>query len=129
MEDRADQRNETPEMSGDRDEMREPIDEVNPPEDVIPFQHEITDDSTIAPVEGGTHETGDEKLMDAERLENDRDRNAATTTAPSTSSAPSSTVRPETMDRDTSIEGESNGTNSSMTPSNTRDHAVPANPE
>jgi hypothetical protein len=43
----------TPEMSGDHDAMREPIDRVHPPGDGIPYTHEIQDDSLIAPIQGG----------------------------------------------------------------------------
>ena len=81
MEERSDRDNihETPEMSGDPDQMREPIDEVNPPEDAIPFQHEILDDSTIAPTGDGTTNV-DSKLMDAERPDNNDDGSLNTPT-------------------------------------------------
>ncbi len=81
MEERSDRDNihETPEMSGDRDQMREPIDEVNPPEDAIPFQHEIRNDSTIAPAGDGNTNI-DTKLMDAERPDNNDDRSLSAPT-------------------------------------------------
>jgi hypothetical protein len=50
----------TPEMSGDYDEMRRPIDEVHPPGDVIPENHTIVDDSVIVPTtrDGYQHGVG-----------------------------------------------------------------------
>lgn len=52
--DRIDQERtyETPEMSGDHDEMREPIEEVHPPADALPIDAEIRNDSLIVPDEG-----------------------------------------------------------------------------
>ena len=121
MEDRAarDTGPTTPEMSGDRDHMREPIDAVNPPEDAIPFDHEIIGDSTIAPVEGGTSSDLNSKRMDSEETGRNLDR----------------------TDRNTSGEGENGsgnarneaGTNAgaSSLPSSSpnTNEAVPANPD
>lgn len=142
MEERSDRNDRygTPEMSGDRDQMREPIDQVNPPEDVIPFDHEIRDDSTIAPVEGATNSGTDPKLMDAERPDNmDRPQTnssgntvVSTTTdvnSTGTSTTPATTTTPKSTGTTASPEGSSPGSDQGTSePMDTSNEAVPANP-
>jgi hypothetical protein len=53
----------TPEMSGEYDEMRRPVDEVHPPGDVIPENHKIVGDSVIVPIDAH-HQQGTRMQQD-----------------------------------------------------------------
>ncbi len=83
----------SPEMSGEYDEMRQPVDQVNPPEDMVPFTHEIRNDSVIAPIEGGdgSYHTGS-KTLDTEVNTNGTRNERMQGSAPATGSQP---VMPE----------------------------------